>query len=121
GAINLHSSIDPHGIHLLNQVERTHLFPVLEEGFRNVYLHSKASDLWFSIYCKNDGVIISLRDNGIGFEYPLVPCKTGIGLKTMEYRLLKIGASLSLESTSKKGTTLKIYFSKTNQSCKKAP
>lgn len=90
------------------------IFRILQEFFSNTIKHSKASHLNVEVDYKEDKLVISAQDNGVGFESDAG--FSGIGMKNMKNRAKVIGADLKITSEKNKGTTLKlIYENKTDK------
>lgn len=82
---------------------------VTNEALTNVLKHSNAKNvLIFMEYCDTGYLNLCIKDDGMGFNVDAVKkSNISIGLKSMETRLEKIGAKLSIQSTSQ-GTQIKI-------------
>ena len=90
---------------VLSASSAIHLNKLLQEIVQNIIKHSQSRLIYYQIIC-NQHLIISIRDNGIGFD----PNKkyTGNGLENMEWRAAEAGASLKIESDKKSGTKITI-------------
>ncbi|WP_435416453.1 sensor histidine kinase [Polaribacter aestuariivivens] len=85
------------------------IFRILQEFFSNTIKHSKASELTVVLNFKEELVIISASDNGIGFSSSEDSTK-GIGLLNIVNRAKLIGATAKFSSEINKGTTLLIEY-----------
>jgi two-component system, NarL family, sensor kinase len=85
--------------------KRTQIFRIIQECINNTIKHSQASALKVIAQSQGQHVLITYRDNGIGFGN-LASINSGIGLKTIEERAKKIDAKLSVESPKGKGFKL---------------
>lgn len=84
------------------------IFRILQEFFSNTIKHSKASDLQVELFYDENKLIISAKDNGIGFVVD--EKKEGIGLLNIENRIKLIGADVNFESENGQGTSIKITY-----------
>ena len=84
------------------------IFRILQEFFSNTIKHSRASQLNVSLNYSNSDLIISAKDNGIGFSSG--EKKEGIGLINIKNRAKLIGAEVEFTSEKNKGTTLEIKY-----------
>ena len=88
------------------------LFRIAQEGLRNVCRHSRASGCWITIEFNDDKVVLTVRDNGKGFQLPHrvedLAAVGKLGLAGMQERARLIGGKLAIESEPGKGTTLSV-------------
>lgn len=85
------------------------IFRILQEFFSNTIKHSKATQLRIALYFKENELIITAKDNGIGFNATAIDQK-GIGLQNIKNRAKLINADAKLVSQPEKGTELKINY-----------
>ncbi len=88
------------------------LFRITQEALRNVWKHSEASKTWVTLKFDEDKTVLTVKDNGKGFE---VPERVGdlatsgkLGLVGMQERARLASGSLTLQSESDKGTTITV-------------
>lgn len=89
---------------------QTNIYRLLQEILTNIIKHSKADEVEFSVLESEDNLVLSVFDNGVGFNYNNANLKfpepRGIGLTAMEERARMIDGSLSIESEKGKGTRI---------------
>jgi signal transduction histidine kinase len=86
---------------------RTCIYRVVQEALNNCAKHSKATQVRVFVKQDEDGMWVSVEDDGIGFD----PAQErGMGLLGMEERVARLGGLFSIESTSGSGTILSIRF-----------
>jgi signal transduction histidine kinase len=85
------------------------LFRITQEALSNVIRHSQATCVQISLVYQPDKVVLSLSDNGQGFDTTLNQ-EQGVGLTYMHERLAAIGGEMRLESTPKVGTSILISY-----------
>lgn len=90
----------------INEVTKANLYRIIQEALQNIIKHANAKNVILDASIAQKELIISLQDDGIGFNTNKK--KKGIGLKNMKARVEKIGSQLELHSTENKGTTLVI-------------
>ena len=83
------------------QVEQT-LFRVLQEALANVARHSKADRVNVELKAQEDAVVLTVEDNGIGFDAKQIA--KGIGLDSMQERLIAVNGKVDIVSEKAKGT-----------------
>lgn len=82
------------------------IFRILQEFFSNTVKHSRADELKLKFQYDNNCLMISCKDNGIGFE---TDSKfNGIGIINMKNRAKVINATLKILSKPGEGTELRI-------------
>ncbi len=84
-----------------------HLFRIVQEAFSNTLRHSKASKLYITFKNHGEFVLLSIRDNGIGFDVDQKK-HTSYGIMTMQERVVELGGSWHLVSAEGKGTRIDI-------------
>lgn len=85
------------------------LFRLLQETLNNIIKHSLASGIVVNLMCENGILILSVRDNGVGFSSEkTVNGNTGMGLLNMQRRAAIIGAVVSVRSAPGEGTEVLI-------------
>jgi len=86
------------------------LFRIVQEALRNVWKHSKATRTWITTEFTEDRTIITVKDNGAGFEMPEeiedLTTTGKLGLLGMQERVQLVGGHIKLESEAGKGTTI---------------
>ncbi|MDP4261015.1 MAG: sensor histidine kinase [Bacteroidota bacterium] len=85
----------------------TGLFRMYQESLTNVARHSNADKVKVSLQAINDEIILSITDNGKGFDISQASKKT-LGLLGMKERAAMLGGKLEIISEQGKGTTITI-------------
>ncbi len=81
------------------------LYRIAQETFNNIARHAKASQAWATLQRRSDGVILTIRDNGRGFD-PESISQERLGMRIMRERAEEIGAVLTVESGPGQGTQI---------------
>lgn len=85
-------------------------FRVIQEALTNVARHAQAHDVWVTVRKDNDGVAITIRDDGKGFVVSDVQHRsaqdTSFGLLGMQERISLVGGAFTLDSMPGHGTTI---------------
>src|SRR5262249_37636400 len=81
------------------------LWRVAQESLSNIARHSGATKVHIYLTCDQGKGILSISDNGRGFDRTLVD-KIGIGLYSMKERMEAIGGMLSVQSNLGEGTRI---------------
>lgn len=93
----------------IDQRDEIIIFRILQEFFSNAIKHSKASTLCVLLDYHPAQLIITARDNGVGFDKNGNLTK-GAGLINMYSRAQLIGASLSIDSSVNNGVNLSLSY-----------
>jgi signal transduction histidine kinase len=106
GALEVELEID--SAIALGPDEQIELFRIVQEGLANVRKHAGASRAWVRIHERAGERVVSMRDDGVGFEPE--EGGAGQGLRNMRERATSIGGALSLRSTPGAGTALEVVL-----------
>lgn len=86
------------------------LFRIVQEALRNVCKHSGASKAKVTLEFGEENTVVSVRDNGKGFEFKKrtrdLDSSDKLGLVGMQERARLLGGSLDIESEMGKGTNI---------------
>ncbi len=85
------------------------LYRVVQECINNVIKHSGASLLDISIIKDEEGISVTIEDNGRGFDVSDKSKFEGIGLKNIQTRVNYLKGTVEWESTINKGTLVIIH------------
>ncbi len=83
----------------------THLYHIALEAVNNAAKHSKANVLHISLNQNEGDVVLSVADNGQGFQNNSGQSK-GMGLRILQHRANVLGASLEISSDREAGTVV---------------
>jgi PAS domain S-box-containing protein len=89
----------------LSAEQSLHLVRVIQEAVSNCIKHGRASEARVSLKMLKQGVRLSIRDNGRGFNQDTAK-GTGHGLRNMAARAQKLGGRFTVLSKVKEGTSI---------------
>ena len=94
----------------LSAETRQELFRIAQEALTNVRKHASATNVWMRLQKQGHHLVLSISDNGIGFDPHRVAAgeKTHLGLGTMRERAEEIGAEFNLTSKTGAGTHITV-------------
>jgi len=95
----------------LSAEQSIHIFLVIQEAVSNCIRHGRAQEATVSLKMLKQGVRLSIRDNGSGFN-PEVARRSGHGLTNMAARAQKIGGRFTVSSKINEGTRVVVDFPK---------
>lgn len=93
---------------LLDKNQKLTIFRILQEALNNAIKHAKAATVQVCLKHLNNTVLITIKDDGVGFDPSLV--KRGAGLKNIQNRVYLIGGTYTIQSATKKGCEIIINF-----------
>ncbi|MEO6405035.1 MAG: sensor histidine kinase [Ferruginibacter sp.] len=88
----------------------TVLYRVIQECVNNVLKHAAASQLDISLLNDEDGISVTIEDNGKGFDSKNLKDFEGIGLKNMYTRISYLKGNIDFDSSPGKGTLVAIHI-----------
>ena len=84
------------------------LFHLSMEALNNALKHAKASEVVLSLKMGEGSFILTVTDNGRGFDPKLTTSTGGMGLSSMNERVVKIGGNLCIQSEAGAGTIITV-------------
>jgi PAS domain S-box-containing protein len=84
------------------------LYRVTEESLRNIKRHSDAKQVRVKLRTTQDGLELSISDDGIGFDIDPAGRAKGLGLLSMEERVRLLKGSFRIQSRPGAGTELEV-------------
>jgi len=82
------------------------VFRIVQEGLRNMKKHSGAVEALVDLSHRGNRLVVTVRDEGCGFDLKAPHRDTGIGIRSMEERARLLGGAFQIHSSLGKGTTL---------------
>jgi len=80
------------------------LYIIAQEALANVAHHARATRVDMKLHIIPEQVVLSIRDNGAGFD--LSQPRQGMGVSNMQERLMGLGGRLTIESQVGRGTSV---------------
>jgi two-component system nitrate/nitrite sensor histidine kinase NarX len=99
-----HMQLHGEGLPLPSDVQ-VQVLHVVQEALSNVRKHAGATRVDLDIF-KGEGWRFVVRDDGVGFDSALIQNETHVGLKIMNERAARIGATIQLASQPGQGSTV---------------
>ena len=91
-----------------------HLYRIAQEALRNSLEHGEASQVTLSLSCIETGTVLTIKDNGKGFNMAALK-SPGSGLSSMRHRADLMGAALNFESPEGGGSSVICSLSQENR------
>jgi len=90
------------------------LYRVVQECVNNVIKHSGANTLDITLVKDEDGISITIEDNGKGFDLNEARKKEGVGLQNLQTRINYLKGTIEWDTAPGKGTVVTIHVPQTN-------
>jgi PAS domain S-box-containing protein len=84
------------------------LYRIIQEGLRNISKHACADHISVSLKGTDHEVLLSVQDDGIGFDPAEIKGKPGLGLSSIRERVRLIQGNHSINSQPEKGTQITV-------------
>ena len=85
------------------------VFRIVQEGLRNLKRHSGAKEALVCLRMTDHQLVISVRDEGCGFDLNELHQNEGLGIRSMNERARSLGGKFDIHSEFGKGTTLEAW------------
>jgi signal transduction histidine kinase len=97
---------------MLSSQEGLNLFRIIQEALQNAVKYSHATRIKISVMMtKNNEIVVSISDNGIGFELEKAQLQKGhYGLLNMQARAELMNASFHIQTMPQQGTLVEIIL-----------
>lgn len=92
----------------INSKDEIIIFRILQEFFSNVIKHAKANNLFVNLIFKPNKLVVTAKDDGIGFNLDKV--KANAGLLNMKSRATLINSTLDIQSKEAGGVLLTLEY-----------
>jgi signal transduction histidine kinase len=86
------------------------VYHIAREGVMNALKHAQPRDVWISVREEDDDIVLSLRDNGVGFDTSAPGPEGHFGMAMMRERAQVGGGRFEVESEPGHGATITVRF-----------
>ncbi|HVW98201.1 MAG TPA: PAS domain-containing sensor histidine kinase [Mucilaginibacter sp.] len=84
------------------------IYRVFQESLTNVAKHAQATEVKTMLYVENNNLVLSINDNGKGFDTKAVAGGKTLGLLSIRERALMMRGKFELETAQHQGTTVRL-------------
>lgn len=103
-------SLDETALVGLSSLAQQQFLHILRESLVNIRRHAQAEGVWVQVERQGETAILTVRDNGKGFDPSAVDSRVHLGLVIMQQRADRSGGSLRIHSAPGQGTTISARF-----------
>lgn len=89
------------------------LFRMVQEGLNNIAKHARATQVQLTLDDSEDGIVLTMRDNGVGFAPDAAAHRLTHGLRGMRERAQYLGGTFMVKSAPGQGCTVSIHLPRT--------
>lgn len=82
------------------------IFRAVQELSTNIIKHSEATEATIHLTNHEDNINIIIEDNGVGFDSKKISTADGMGLQTIQKKIIQLGGTFTIDTTPGKGTTI---------------
>lgn len=107
GVIEIESEIDSID-NIFNETQEISIYRIVQESVNNIIKHSNASDAIVKIKRDESKVLITIEDNGKGFD--VLNVKSGLGLVGLKERAQLLNGAFLIDSKIGEGTNIRVAF-----------
>lgn len=86
------------------------VYRILQELLNNCIKYADANEIIIQLTKNENQLFITVEDNGKGFDINTIKNKEGIGLNSMQQRVLLFGGQMDIDSSVGKGTSINIVL-----------
>lgn len=108
GRVGLETSLEVTGDGQLPPAVEEGLYRIAQEALNNALKHAQAHTVTVRLQRNGQAFSLEITDDGVGFDPLAVQDQSGFGLRGMEERAARLGGTLGIQSSSGKGTTIKV-------------
>lgn len=85
------------------------LYRIAQEAISNAVRHGEARAITITVVQQRSGVQLSVSDDGVGMDTPVLSTRQGLGLSSMRHRMNLLGGTLTIAACPPQGTTVSAY------------
>ena len=110
--IKISTTLEPFVEGSVNYKFKLSVFRIIQEELNNILKHAKATEISILLYQNKKSIILSISDNGIGFD--IVKKRKGIGVDNIKSRAASYNGTADFVSTPGEGCVLTVAFPMAN-------
>jgi len=95
---------------MLSPADEMNLYRIVQECLNNVIKHSQADKAGVTVALDGQNIVVTVRDNGRGFDREASQTSHGLGLNGMAERARILGGSYAIETEIGSGTTVSVHI-----------
>lgn len=91
---------------LVSNAVKINLYRIIQESLQNINKYANANTIKVELRKKDDGLFLSINDDGVGFD--VNKAKRGIGIQNIQSRTKECNGNVDITSSRGKGTTITV-------------
>ncbi len=101
----------------LDDARTVAIFRIVQESLTNAARYADAKNVEVTISVAGDNIVVTVRDDGKGFDPALMPSHKSFGLLGMRERAIALGGMVTIASTPFKGTAVSVLIPIRTEEC----
>ncbi|QMU63655.1 MAG: histidine kinase [Flavobacteriaceae bacterium] len=97
-----------YNIRRYNQKFEIRIYNIIQEFINNILKHSKATEAELTLFEEGQKLMLTIEDNGEGFDKEIIQEKDGLGINQIEARVQMMKGKFAIETGIGKGTKIKV-------------
>lgn len=91
-----------------NEDAKINIYRIIQELLTNVVKHAQAKEVTLQMIKHNDNLMVSVEDDGVGFD--MRESRQGLGLTSIESRVRVLNGTMSVDSSPGNGTFISVFL-----------
>ena len=98
----------------LDKRKERQVYRIIQDLKNNIIAHAQATNIDIQLIEHPDKIIITVEDNGVGFDVSEALNKKGIGLRNIKAKTAELNGDIEINSAIGSGTSVMIELPKQN-------
>ena len=95
---------------LLTEIQIDMIFRIIQEALNNISKHSQAKAASLRLTSAQGGIVLEVKDDGVGFDRETAHRGDGFGLRSIQERVGLSDGVISIDSRESEGTVLRAVW-----------
>ena len=91
-------------------MNRKEFYLIYKEVLNNIAKYAEAKNVWIDLLYKDSSIVLSVKDDGKGFELANLSFVDGMGYKNLKSRVDFLKGNIDVKSERGKGTSILIQL-----------
>ena len=92
----------------LSRKKQVNTYRIIQECLTNIIKHSDATKVSIQLIKDKIDLMLTIEDNGVGFDGPNLDFNAGLGLRSIKTRVFIMGGIFDIETRKERGTLISV-------------